>query len=582
MAEPKKQDLIEQYQELVKKRHALEAKKQFAVTMGAVDVIPGSRAVKGAYETRKALGAAEEVAGAARAGEEAAGLAAREAEDALSWERLTARIPESELEAASGRSAQSGYWVESYPPQIEAAKNPRIPDPSADYYRLLMDQASGAYPKGTPWPVSVQGQLFDPSDVNSAALFFRKDFIPYAKAKAKSRFLKEAQEQFRAKIASEFGGLSPAEVDDVIKTEGMNPAFLRAEGPSADWIKSMEKQTGISWDELVEREGGRPDLRVLTEEADSELRSAAQVFEQRQEEYADLLLAREQPLAEADTEKINNIRDLIERRDWAMVEMEDIKSGFKHHYSDEGMVPVGTAEAKAKEINELTRQLDELLAELPAERTMTAPAAMPYGSLHAYSPSIISKGQGTVSGRHSRRKPHGFEFNQYTALKKGGERAAQKASLYKRPERALRDLQRETHERHWSNLSDEAKKRQAYEAAQEGISSKKQAYETARAERVAARTKSFTAGMSAEDIAKQYAMARAKAGAMFTPVVGAAVEWREADAELAKVNAQLKALTEGASPKDRVRLEDYLMSEGSPAPEEDDLKWGEPTEEPPE
>ena len=39
MAEPKKQDLIEQYEELVKKRHALEAKKQLALTVGAVDAV---------------------------------------------------------------------------------------------------------------------------------------------------------------------------------------------------------------------------------------------------------------------------------------------------------------------------------------------------------------------------------------------------------------------------------------------------------------------------------------------------------------------------------------------------------------
>jgi len=493
MAEPKKQDLIEQYQELVKKRHALEAKKQLALTVGAVDVVPGARAVKGAYESRKALGAAGEVAGVARVGEEAAAL---------------------------------------------------IPDPSASYYRLLMDQASGYRPDLAGHRVtSIHKFAQDPhSDLlqKEAEFFLRPASIPHAKARAKVHFLEGAQEQFRAKIAEEFGGLSPAEVDDVIKEVGMNSAFLKAEGPSADWIKSMEKQTGISWDELVEREGGRPDLRALTEEAKSELQSTAKAFEQRQEDYTDMLLARDQPRM-AQEAGHDQIMDLIIKRSELI---EKIESPYNRaHKSRNAAQRERILAPYQKEVDEITDTLNSLLSNIPQQRAFVKPTHKnPFHEMQLGRTVMLPTSKHV--SHHRRYSPHGGSLHYDIS-------PIMEAKAYEKSKA----------------MQEAARVRRVVSGSQRASSEDKGG---------------GIADMSATDIAKQYAMARGKVGAMFTPVVGAAAEWREADQELAKVNAQLKALTEGASPKDRVRLEDYLMSEGSPPEEEEELKWGEPTEEPPE
>ena len=493
MAEPKKQDLIEQYEELVKKRHALEAKKQFAVTMGVADVaLPGASVVRGAYKTRKALGAAGEVAGAARVGEEAAAL---------------------------------------------------IPDPSASYYRLLMDQASGYRPDLAGHRVtSIHKLAQDPHfDLlqKEAEFFLRPASVPYAKARAKVNFLEGAQEQFRAKISTEFGGLSPAEVDDVIKEVGMNSAFLKAEGPSADWIKSTEKQTGISWDELVEREGGRPDLRVLTKEAKSEVQSAAKAFEQRQEDYTDMLIARDQPRM-AQEAGHDQIMDLIIKRS-EMIEKIEYPYN-RAHKSRNAAQRERILAPMQKEVDEITDTINSLLSNIPQQRELVKPTHKnPFHEMQLGRTVMFPTSKHV---HHRRYSPHGGSLHHEIS-------PIMKAKAYEKSKA----------------MQEAARVRRVVSGSQRASSEDKGG---------------GIADMSATDLAKQYAEARLKMGVSFTPVVGAVAEYREADQELAKVNAQLKALTEGASPKDRVRLEDYLISEGSPSQEEDDLKWGEPTEEPPE
>ena len=529
MAEPKKKDIVEQYIELQTKRKELERAKQAALMMGAADVVPGVAGAKGAVRARKASGAAEE----------ALGVASKEQEAAISG-----------LEEARRRRAETSGSLSSGEESIQASFNQKIPDPSVDYYQLLMDENPHL--------------LTSPFESGGVGLFFKKDFVSYAKAKAKLRFLKEAQEQFRAKIADDFGGLSPAQVDDIIKSEGMNPAFLRAEGPSADWIKSMEKQTGISWDELVEREGGRPDLRALTEEADSELRSAAQAFEQRQEEYADLLLARGQgeyelPLAKrfSDAEKIRDIEDLFIDRYDAMRDLEEMEKGSQ--YANWGseynkMVPEGETpsdyaayekkklalkqkiiESKKNEVNELTNQLKESLADYPTEQTFHARPNRPYIPKQFRGKKDLFE----ETKRHSRRTPHGSSLNPFYLLESGGERAIQKADAFGEERDALRALQRETHKQHWSNLRDEAKARQIHEKAKAGRA-----------------TQEAATKVSAEEFAK----ARAMAGLPFVPLLGAAHEWREADKKLESIDTQMRTLYEGASPEEQERIDDWMLS----------------------
>ena len=628
MAEPKKQDLIEQYEELVKKRHALEAKKQFAVTMGVADVaLPGASAARGAYKSRKALGAAGEVAGAARVGEEAAYRSVVGAGKEMDAAGLAAREAESGLEAARARSAESTGQLSETP------TTPMIPDQSADVYRHYMQKGSGDAPMrkqpvhdDNPWedPESVHYPLTqayaDEIKADEFADFFlRPASEPYAKAQAKLRFIDSLEDRYKSVMKETFG-FNDAELAKSIEEDGMKAGFLRGHQP--DFIEKLEKRTGVKYGELSPPEATSSDLRVLRDYANSEVEQAGKALEARQEELADYLLAREQRdwartgdrnFSLDDQLRLQRneeqIQELIIERSVVLEHVESLETIYLPHLKKElkaASPQSWNAEQLKRQIGELEKSLDRdkaevaaftkdlntRLSEMPSEYPLIETMReYPKGDSAPYSMDEL-KGAFRYTTDYDLPIKHTKHLDLHRTYGRYGAKidpsVFSSAARARMPVKAAgyrqqtEDLLREAHGQHFSNLRGEAKKRQAYEAAEEGLPSKKQAYEAARAERVAARTKSFTAGMSAEDIAKQYAMARGKVGAMFTPVVGAAVEWREADQELAKVNAQLKALTEGASPKDRVRLEDYLMSEGSPAQEEDDLKWGEPTEEPPE
>jgi len=540
MAEPKKQDLIEQYEELVKKRHALEAKKQLALTVGAVDVIPGASAARGAYQTRKALGAAGEVAGAARVGEEAAGLAAREAESAIEVARLRRQ------EAEGGLAVKDPYGL----PELHPLTNP---------------QGIAAIQRRELAPLVAEKEL----------------------AERSLRQIEEARERYPATL-KEATGMSDADIATEIAENGMNPRLMLAY--DQDWITSIytdhraynqgrtisyrpgsEEEALEEFRNLFRDESGSVTNNMASAEdvAQRRLQAAEARLEQAEEELGDIFLAAGGPV---DQESLDTIAGYYAKQQSEQAQYESGVEALSLETMEE-LIARMKAELNALNTNKdldrsdrINRQIvlqnavDDLEADLATGGASTLDDVKE--SLEIGTPANL--GLSTTARSRYVRDPHTgkvrYEMSNWygsyppVGMEEGLHRAYQKGE----------------------RLLGEAKQARMTEAQ------RRKAYEAARAQRLAARGQRGIADMSAADLAKQYAQARAKVGAMFTPVVGAAAEWREADQELAKVNAQLKALTEGASPKDRVRLEDYLMSEGSPAPEEEELKWGEPTEEPPE